>query len=63
MTSGTSMVHFEGFSRTLKEQLGKIKYLGMFTYPIAIMSPFENWRFPKAKSENFELCNRIASQK
>ena len=36
---------FEGFSLTLKEQSGKIQYLGVFTYLIATL---ENKGLPKA---------------
>ena len=35
--SWTLRVYFEGFSRILKEQSSKIKYFGVFTYPIAII--------------------------
>ena len=37
MITRTQAVDFEGFSLTLKEQSVKIKYLCVFSYPIAII--------------------------
>ena len=43
------MAHFEGLSLSLRKWTAQIKYLGVFTYPIATFLTFENWRLPKAK--------------
>ena len=40
------MVNFGELSWTLKEQAGKIKFLGLLTIPIAIVLTFEIWRLP-----------------
>ena len=45
MISQTTMVNFEGFSVTLKEQSGKIKCLGVLTFPISLLLTFENKGF------------------
>ena len=44
MTNWTLFENFKGFSQILKEQLVKKRYLGVFTYPIAIIKKFENSR-------------------
>ena len=49
MTSRISMVKSEGFSLTMKNKSAEIKYLGVFTYPIATCLTFKKWGLPKAK--------------
>ena len=49
MTMHTTTANFEGFSQTLKEQSGKIKYYDVFTYPNIHYSnlKYENEGLPK----------------
>ena len=49
MTSQSSTANFKDLSLTLKEHLAKLKYLGVFTYPIANFLTFENLGYQRLK--------------
>ena len=44
LTTRTLLENLDGFSQILKGHSSEKKYLGVFTYPIALIKKYENWR-------------------